>query len=225
MRRSLLLSTIVAWAAVASVGAADAPNTLTPKEKSDGWMLLFDGTTTKGWHGYNRQGVPAGWEAKDGALTRVSKSVDLVTDSEYGNFDLLFDWKIAANGNSGLMFHVVESPKYAESYFTGPEFQLLDNLGHPDGKNGKDRWAGANYALHAPSQDTTRPVGEWNACRLVVNKGHVAHDFKIGGKKTALVKPGKSAKLTVTLKAGKIAYLCTVAGHAAAGMKGKLTVR
>jgi uncharacterized cupredoxin-like copper-binding protein len=59
----------------------------------------------------------------------------------------------------------------------------------------------------------------------VVNKGHVAHDFKIGGKKTPLVKPGKSAKLTVTLKAGKIAYLCTVAGHAAAGMKGKLTVK
>jgi len=59
----------------------------------------------------------------------------------------------------------------------------------------------------------------------VVNKGHVAHDFKIGGKKTALIKPGKSAKLTVTLKAGKAAYLCTVAGHAAAGMKGKLTVK
>ena len=59
----------------------------------------------------------------------------------------------------------------------------------------------------------------------VVNKGKLAHDFKIGGKKTALVKPGKSAKLTVTLKAGKAAYLCTVTGHAAAGMKGKLTVK
>jgi len=59
----------------------------------------------------------------------------------------------------------------------------------------------------------------------VVNKGKLAHDFKISGKKTPLIKPGKSAKLTVTLKAGKIAYLCTVAGHAAAGMKGKLTVK
>jgi uncharacterized cupredoxin-like copper-binding protein len=58
----------------------------------------------------------------------------------------------------------------------------------------------------------------------LVNKGKLPHDFKVGGKKTALVKPGKSAKLTVTLKAGKAAYLCTVPGHAAAGMKGSLKV-
>jgi uncharacterized cupredoxin-like copper-binding protein len=57
------------------------------------------------------------------------------------------------------------------------------------------------------------------------NAGHVGHDFKIGGKKTAVVGPGTSAKLTVTLKAGKAPYLCTVPGHAAAGMKGTLTVK
>jgi uncharacterized cupredoxin-like copper-binding protein len=59
----------------------------------------------------------------------------------------------------------------------------------------------------------------------VANKGKLPHDFKIGGKKTPLISPGKSAKLTVTLKKGKAAYLCTVPGHAAAGMKGTLTVK
>jgi uncharacterized cupredoxin-like copper-binding protein len=59
----------------------------------------------------------------------------------------------------------------------------------------------------------------------VTNKGSVGHDFKIGGKKTPVLSPGKSAKLRVTLKAGKAAYLCTVPGHAAAGMKGTLTVK
>jgi len=59
----------------------------------------------------------------------------------------------------------------------------------------------------------------------VVNKGKLAHDFKIAGKSTPQIQPGKSAKLTVTLKAGKYPYLCTVPGHAAAGMKGTLVVK
>jgi uncharacterized cupredoxin-like copper-binding protein len=59
----------------------------------------------------------------------------------------------------------------------------------------------------------------------VANKGKIPHDFKINGKKTSLIKPGKSAKLTVTFKAGKFKYLCTVPGHAALGMKGTLTVK
>jgi uncharacterized cupredoxin-like copper-binding protein len=59
----------------------------------------------------------------------------------------------------------------------------------------------------------------------VVNKGKLPHDFKIAGKTTPMIQPGKSAKLTVTLKAGKYPYLCTVPGHAAAGMKGTLVVK
>jgi len=59
----------------------------------------------------------------------------------------------------------------------------------------------------------------------VVNKGKIPHDFKIAGKKTPMLKPGKSAKLSVTLKAGSFKYLCTVPGHAALGMKGTLKVK
>jgi uncharacterized cupredoxin-like copper-binding protein len=58
----------------------------------------------------------------------------------------------------------------------------------------------------------------------VVNQGKIAHDFSIDGKTTPLIAPGKDAKLTVTLDAGKFLYVCTVPGHAAAGMKGTLTV-
>jgi uncharacterized cupredoxin-like copper-binding protein len=69
---------------------------------------------------------------------------------------------------------------------------------------------------------TTVPHG--SVTFTLVNKGKLPHDFKIAGKKTKLVSPGKSAKLVVTLKAGKAPYLCTVSGHAAAGMKGTLKV-
>jgi uncharacterized cupredoxin-like copper-binding protein len=77
--------------------------------------------------------------------------------------------------------------------------------------------------FHFKLSKTSVPHG--SVTFTLVNKGKLAHDFKIGGKKTALVNPGKSAKVTVTLKKGKSAYACTVPGHAAAGMKGTLTVK
>jgi len=58
----------------------------------------------------------------------------------------------------------------------------------------------------------------------LVNRGKLSHDFKISGKKSKMISAGKSGKLVVTLKKGKLSYICTVPGHAAAGMKGKLTV-
>jgi plastocyanin len=77
--------------------------------------------------------------------------------------------------------------------------------------------------FHFKFSKTSVPHG--SVTFTVMNKGHVSHDFKIGGKKTPLIAAGKSAKLTVTLKKGKAAYSCTVPGHAAAGMKGSLTVK
>jgi len=175
MRRILFASLVAAIGFGAIITAADAPNTLTAAEKKDGWKLLFDGTTTNGWRGFKKDTVPAGWKAVDGALTRVDKAGDLITTDKYADFDLTFEWRIAKNGNSGVFYHVAEAPDLDTVYRTGPEYQLIDNEGHPDAKNGPDRWAGANYALNAPTKSETRPIGEWNQSRIVVKGPHVEH--------------------------------------------------
>jgi hypothetical protein len=82
------------------------------------------------------------------------------------------EWKVGPAGNSGIMFRVTGDAKLP--YETGPEMQVLDNAGHKDGAAPVTA-AGSNYALHAPVRDVTRPVGEWNAVRLVVRGAHVEH--------------------------------------------------
>jgi hypothetical protein len=175
MRRILFASLVAAFGLGAIMMAADAPNTLTAAEKKDGWKLLFDGSTTSGWRGFKKEAVPPGWKVVDGALTRVDKAGDLITTDKYADFDLTFEWRIAKNGNSGVFYHVAEAPDLDTVYRTGPEYQLIDNEGHPDAKNGPDRWAGANYALNAPTTSDTKPIGEWNQSRIVVNGPHVEH--------------------------------------------------
>jgi hypothetical protein len=175
MRRVLMVcvSLLVAGGAIFADG--DALNTLTAAERADGWKLLFDGKTTAGWRGFKKDACPDGWKAVDGALTRVAEAGDIITVDKYASFDFKFDWRLAKNGNSGVFFHVAEAPDLDTAYRTGPEYQLLDNMGHPDGKNGRDRWSGANYALHEPSKDTSRPIGEWNESRILVKGPHVEH--------------------------------------------------
>jgi hypothetical protein len=175
MTRTLLIATL-ALAAVAAVHAADVPNTLTNQERADGWKLLFDGTTTTGWRGYKKDAVPEAWKVVDGALTLgTTRAGDLLTVDEYENFEFAFEWKISPNGNSGVFYLVQEKPELQSTYHSGPEYQVLDNVGHPDAKNGPDRFAGANYALQAPAKDTAKAVGEWNQSRIVKNGAHVEH--------------------------------------------------
>lgn len=154
-------------------------NVLTNQEKRDGWQLLFDGTTTTGWHTYGKTGIGKAWKAEDGTLRldaaskkdwQTAEGGDIVTDKEYENFDLRLEWKIAPNGNSGIMFYVKEEPQYQYPWQTGPEIQVLDNDGHPDAKIARHR-AGDLYDLIAVSKETVKPVGEWNSVRIVSNKG------------------------------------------------------
>jgi len=167
-------------------------NTLTQKEKSSGWQLLFDGQSTNGWHSYGRPSVGKAWSVQDGALhldagakknLSHSESGDLVTNDEYDNFDLKLDWKIGPHGNSGVIFYIHEdTSRYHETYNTGLEMQVLDNgtptrPGHSDGKLYSHR-AGDLYDLLA-SKEAVKPQGEWNQVEVIALDGKL--DFYMNG--------------------------------------------
>jgi sugar phosphate isomerase/epimerase len=156
-------------------------NTLTAAERAEGWRLLFDGATIDQWRGFRRQTLPPGWEAVDGALTRVRRAGDIISIEQFADFDFRFEWQIVEGGNSGIMYYVTEAG--AETYHTGPEYQILDNARHPDGKSALTS-SGACYALYAPPRDVTRPVGEWNQGRIVINQGRGEH--WLNGERTAM---------------------------------------
>ena len=149
-------------------------NALTDAERAAGWRLLFDGRTTQGWRGFQKREAPSGWRVVDGTLARVDAGGDIITGEEFGSFELALEWKVAPGGNSGIFFHVVEEPGLDYVWQTGPEMQVLDNARHADGRSPHTS-AGSNFALYAPARDVTRPAGEWNAARLVVNGDHVEH--------------------------------------------------
>jgi hypothetical protein len=155
-------------------GGAAAMNALTEQERADGWRLLFDGRTTRGWRNYRSDSLSAGWQVVDGALTRVAQAGDIVTEEQFDSFELALEWRVAPGGNSGVFFHVVEAPDLDYVWRSGPEMQVLDNAGHADGRDPLTS-AGSNYAVHAPARDVSRPAGEWNAARLVVRGDHVEH--------------------------------------------------
>lgn len=152
------------------------PNQLTDEERAAGWRLLFDGTTTAGWHGYGRQEMPGGWQPVDGALTRVASAGDIVTNETFHDFELALEWKVGPGGNSGIFYRGIESadPRLEPLFQSAPEMQVLDDERHVDGKSPLTS-AGANYGLYAPPRGVARPAGEWNAARIVVRGSHVEH--------------------------------------------------
>jgi 3-keto-disaccharide hydrolase len=147
-------------------------NTLSAEEKAAGFKLLFDGKSLAGWRSFKSETPPAGWKAIDGLLTLETGGGDLVTADQYGDFDLRLEWRISPKGNGGVMFRVTPDGPYTWS--TGPEMQILDNAGHNDGKKPITS-AGSNFAVNEPIKDVTKPVGEWNDARLLVNGAHVEH--------------------------------------------------
>jgi len=169
----LLSLVLVALAGCVSPTVSVEPNTLTADEKADGWRLLFDGQSLAGWRGYKIETPGAGWSVKDGALVTAGKAGDLMTTEQFGDFDLMFDWKISEGGNSGVIYRV--GPGESATYRTGPEYQVLDNQKAEDNKK-PNHLAASLYDIGAPPpKDFTKPVGEWNSGRIRVRGWHVEH--------------------------------------------------
>ena len=150
-------------------------NQLSTEEKYDGWKLMFDGKTTKGWHKYGGNPVGSAWKIKNEVLYldttvkenwQIKNGGDIVSDEEYENFHLKLEWNIAKDGNSGIIFYIHEDKsKYNWPWETGPEMQILDNNGHPDAKIIKHR-AGDLYDLISVSKENVKPPGEWNTVEI-----------------------------------------------------------
>ena len=141
-----------------------------------GWTdLLTSGTGA--WRDYGQQSLSPGWtyDATTRVLTRSAgggSGGGIITKEQYEDFELELEWKVGPRGNSGVFYRVTEGP--AVIYHNAPEYQILDNAGHADGRNAITS-AGANYGLNAPISDVTRPIGEWNETRIVVRGAHVEH--------------------------------------------------
>jgi hypothetical protein len=158
-----------------AIAAETTPNQLSPAEKADGWKLLFDGQSPQGWHSFKKKSFPAsGWIVQDGWLQCLGKDGgDVVSDGEYDQFDLQWDWKIEPAGNSGLKYFVLDSRPSA----LGHEYQMLDDEKNPDGKIAQGKHITASFydVLKPTVPPPTKPIGEINHSRVLVQGNHVEH--------------------------------------------------
>ncbi|HEX7360259.1 MAG TPA: DUF1080 domain-containing protein [Bryobacteraceae bacterium] len=159
---------------------AQQANTLTPKEKSGGWQLLFNGKNLDGWHSYLQHGPAKDWSVQDGAIMLTkSKSdpredyADLVTNRQFANFDLKLEWKAKPCIDSGVMFYVHESPQYKQTYQTGPEMQIADLACTVPDSRALLRRSAALYGLIPVKFEWVKPAGEWNQYEIIADHGHL----------------------------------------------------
>src|SRR3954469_11945524 len=167
---------LLTFALVAATGAPAAQTQTTGP-----WKSLFDGTSLDAWRIYKSDKAPkmcaggettACWEIKDGVLQKDGNANDLASKDQFGDFELELEWKIGEAGNSGIFYRGTEEEDHI--YWTGLEYQLLDNIKASDNKR-PDHLAGAAYEMYVPPDGHLKPVGEWNSTRIIAKGAHVEH--------------------------------------------------
>lgn len=154
---------------------------MTPQDINDDWEILFDGESTEHWREYGMDEFPSeGWIIEDNALVfrapeSGSSGLDIITKDTYSDFELNLDWMISEGGNSGIFYHVLEQDRAI--YWSGPEFQILDNENHSDanmGVNG-NRKSASLYDLIPAQPQNTLAAGQWNSVRIISDGPTIQH--------------------------------------------------
>ena len=170
------------------------------KAVDNGWITLFDGSSTAGWRAYNGDSLPPQWVIKDGTLTFDSElrteanrkgGNDIIYGAEeFENFELYLEWKIPEGGNSGVFYHLKEG--FNSPPEVSAEYQLLDDLKWEEINNAKlEEWqkTGSDYAMYEADaeQKIIKPAGEWNSTRIIFTPEKVEH--WLNGKKVVSFVP------------------------------------
>jgi hypothetical protein len=159
-------------------------NTLSRKEKKEGWKLLFNGNTADEWMNPRTKKFPeSGWEIKDGVLlvNPATKTQggggDIVSVKTYRNFDLTVDFKYTPGANSGIKYFVDIESNNGSLAGIGCEYQVLDDKLHPDAKLGKDgdRTLAGLYDLIPPKKKIDNGPENWNRAEIIVRGNKVQH--------------------------------------------------
>jgi Domain of Unknown Function (DUF1080) len=172
MHNRLLGNTaLLVGALLMAVGMASDASAKDPAPTTE-WRVLFDGKLLDTFRGWRSDGMPQGWHVVDGTLAKEGHVDDLVTREQFGNFELELEWKIGRAGNSGVFYRGTR--EYDEIYWSGPEYQLLDDANAHDGRNPLTA-AGSAYGLYGPPAGVVKPFGAWNKTRIVIKGDHVEH--------------------------------------------------
>ncbi len=160
----------------------------------EGYIVLFDGSSTKGWRGYGKAGLPGRWSIEEGCLKfsgsgtgegQTAEGGDVIFAHQFKNFTLELEWKVSKGGNSGIFYLAKEvttkdengNDRYEPIYISCPEYQVLDNANHPDAMLGVDgnRQSASLYDMIPAVPQNQNPYGEWNKAKILVYKGTVVH--------------------------------------------------
>ncbi|SEL39249.1 3-keto-disaccharide hydrolase [Parapedobacter koreensis] len=166
-----LFSLLSVFAAV-----AQEANTLSQEEQAAGWQLLFDGKSLNGL----RKLADGGWEVKDGTLSATpiphGRQMDIITDDQFENFELTFEFAISMNTNSGVKYLVTNDFPNQKGAYLGLEYQILDDNNYQYPERGNLRSTASLYDLiPAGQQKSLKGFGQWNTAKIVVNRNLISH--------------------------------------------------